>query len=533
MDIAKTIMDLLREILWGAFKALTWLINMVLDSTINGVLGFDIITNNDFISSAFTTFLALMPLIIVTKISYEVVKAMILDDEQGMQLYRKLASAVLGMVLAVSTQYLVVYANNLVKQTCTILATTDFSGNGGASTNVSGEGEQQLADPLILAVLQSFGGMSTGTDAQQLAAMDNTLSDGNGAGDLVHNYNLENNNFDINEMKNGDYRWQVNWMVLVGMLIYLILLFIVMLQMALRMIAIAFYYVITPLCCTSLTNYQNPQAFTIWKNSFLGQWLMNITQMFLLVLFMGIISDIGSQAGNYPLAQCALMFGAISLVITAPNFVQAMIGGYGAGIMETLNQMRSVGSVMGSGVKAAAGFAAGVGSATLGGGIAKAVAGTATQSTDPSTGAVTRSRAGGLAGAVLGSRSKTTGKDGSNISSSSQGGLAGALFGNRSYTAGADGSTTSDRVGGLAGAFAGDFSSHTDSDGVTSTVRSGGLAGAVTGTRTTLSSGDDKQTVNHGGIAGIARRQTITTFNNGAKTVSRDYRWGLGIKKRR
>ena len=67
---------------------------------------------------------------------------------------------------------------------------------------------------------------------------------------------------------------------------------------------------------------------------------MNLTQLFLLSLLGNIVSDISEVGATYPIACAAMFFGAFSLILTMPNFVQSMIGGYGAGVMETMQQMK-------------------------------------------------------------------------------------------------------------------------------------------------------------------------------------------------
>ena len=71
-----------------------------------------------------------------------------------------------------------------------------------------------------------------------------------------------------------------------------------------------------------------------------GAWAQNLTQIFLLSLFVGLLESISSATSTMPVASVALYFGAFSLIMTAPNFVQAMIGGYASGILDTLNHFR-------------------------------------------------------------------------------------------------------------------------------------------------------------------------------------------------
>lgn len=141
----------------------------------------------------------------------------------------------------------------------------------------------------------------------------------------------------------GEYIWDFGYIgTIVGLAIFMILLFIVTIEVAMRIIMIGFLYIIGPLCSLSLTNYNNPQAFVVWKNSILGMFVVNVTQIFLLQLLMNIASDISSAgSGNSNIiASIALYLGSFFAIIAIPGYVQSMIGGYGQGIMESMQQLK-------------------------------------------------------------------------------------------------------------------------------------------------------------------------------------------------
>ena len=95
------------------------------------------------------------------------------------------------------------------------------------------------------------------------------------------------------EKDQGDYIWDFSYIgTLVGLVIFVILLGYVSIEIAMRIIMIGFWYIISPLCCLSLTNQQNPQAFNVWKNAIMGAFLVNFAQLFLLQFFMNISSSI-------------------------------------------------------------------------------------------------------------------------------------------------------------------------------------------------------------------------------------------------
>ncbi|MDY4869403.1 MAG: hypothetical protein SO150_03555 [Faecalicoccus sp.] len=465
--------DLLQNFFWSILQPLIELIKSLVDALINGVLGLDIFTDNEYISGAYACAVAIMFLIIPAKIAYELVTAMVKDDDAGLDVHKKMGSAILGIMIAVSlTVGVTTIINPAVKDISqkilsVNMVTKDASGNEVKNYDVG--------DSLIKTVLVSFGGMAEGGpygaskfmeayNGQTLNITERYDMDGetdivdqDAEGEKSAQEEAENPPEDTDmpadapdqakeevkettkAHKKYDYVWQFGmFMSIVGCAIYVVLLFMLIIQIAVRMIAIGFYYIIGPICCTSLTNYQNPQMFNVWRNTLLGQWAMNVTQIFLLSLFVGLIDSITKASASYPIATAALYFGAFSLILSAPNFVQAMIGGYSAGVMESLNQIRG-------GFGMAAGAVGGAVAATIGrknkatghreGGIRGAVMGNKQ---------VDGSKKGGVAGANMGNKVSMNGIEGR------QGGLRGLAFGNDTFKQGKNGETIKERKGGVA-----------------------------------------------------------------------------------
>lgn len=336
--------DIITNLFWDIVDVLMTLVSSILDALINGVLGLDIFASNKFISDSFTFTKTLMFVIIPMKIVYELVSAMIRDDDAGLDVHKKLGSAFFGILIACS---LTVGITQVINPTIK-LATTQLLGYNVITTDKSGTttNNAQVGDTLIQQVLIGFGGMSKDGDygAKKLVE-ERTTSDF----DITERYEADT---DDGHQK-YEYKWKYGtFTTIIGLVVYIVMLLVITVQIATRMIAIGFYYIIGPLACTSLTNYQNPQAFTVWKNTILGQWAMNLSQIFLLALMTSLINSITKASGTYPLACCALYFGAFSLIISAPSFVQAMIGGYSAGVMDLVNSMRG-GFGIGKGIASA------------------------------------------------------------------------------------------------------------------------------------------------------------------------------------
>ena len=86
----------------------------------------------------------------------------------------------------------------------------------------------------------------------------------------------------------------------------------------------------------------NRRRLQYGKNTILGIFFVNVTQIFMLQLLMNLAGDI-SKAGSgnsNVIASIALYFGTFSAIIGLPKYVQSMIGGYGQGIMESMQQLK-------------------------------------------------------------------------------------------------------------------------------------------------------------------------------------------------
>ena len=436
-NVVRGAQDLLQSFFWSILSGLLGMVNSLLNSIVNGVIGLDLFSHNEFLSTAFNCSLALMFLAIPAKITWEIVSAMIRDDDAGMDIHKKLGSTALGIAIACSLTVGITKIINPVMQDASkailnVNLTNEIKSDSATS---------QLGDSLIESVLISFGGLPKDGDY--------------GASKFVEQYNK--NELKITKRDGDNYVWDFSiFMAIIGMCVYVVMLFVICIQIAVRVISIGFYYVIGPLACTSMTNYQNPQAFNVWKATIFGAWAQNLTQIFLLSLFVGLLESISSATSTMPVASVALYFGAFSLIMTAPNFVQAMIGGYASGILDTLNQFRgglgmakslvtgAVGSVIGRNNPHTGHLEGGARGKILGdvnaqgnrvGGARGAIFG------NPDSNG---NRNGGIKGATLGNSMNMGGVTGR------QGGIRGAIFGNDQLASGVGGTIERTRAGGMA-----------------------------------------------------------------------------------
>lgn len=560
--IQQDISNFFRDILWKIISMEMNLIEHLLDSLVGGVLSFGIL-DNVWIKDAFHACLLLMFIILPAKVIYEIVFAMVRDDDQGLDINKKIFGSLASVLLAVSLSTVVPLANNLTINVSKALLGGDYQVYDSSSNSWSGNGQKisnsksdkntkdSYAKELIIATFVNFGGMpetnqmfnyisnhSSGSkyETMDLGARrfyeyvtepDDALKgysgepseskerssdsffstdkydrwsfymkwdvDGNGMDgsddwDLMGkaDYSQYKNatsseEYDtfayVSGVSNGtnstltnerakktykyisehanQYVWDFSeFGVIIGLSIFVILIFIITIQIAMRIIMIGFLYAIGPICCTSLTNYQNPQAFQIWKNSLIGQFVVNVTEIFMLQFLMNISGEIAKLA-SINVASIALYIGSFMATLSVPKYVQSMIGGYGQGIMESLQQLRgTVGAAWSmTGGMATSGYKAIMGrhndfTGHYTGGIRGKIVGNKDSSGN---------RVGGVRGMIMGNK---------NHAGNYNGGFRGHIVGNRDVNG--------DLKGGLVGKLAGDqytptshgFSGTVDEDGV-------------------------------------------------------------------
>ncbi|MBM6840117.1 hypothetical protein H6A03_00970 [[Clostridium] spiroforme] len=436
--VSDAIANFFRDFMWSIISTEITCVQSLINALVNGVLSFGIL-DNTWIKDGYTACIALMFIILPVKIIYEIIFALVRDDDNNLDINKKIAGAVVCCILAMSLSTVVPLANNLSINVSKAIIGQQYEDNSSvvSSSNSASNSSntKDFAKELVIGTLCAFGGMERnntifsyvtndedegmdigaerfyeyitdpdealkGYEGEPSEAKKRTSdgffskgiynrwsfyyrwdtegegsTDGSDDWDLLGNYENDSSFTEVGrtseeygdksipsskeeatkaynyiEQHSGQYIWDFGYLgTIIGLAIFVILLFIITIEVAMRIIMIGFLYIIGPLACMSLTNYSNPQAFTVWKNSILGMFLVNVTQIFMLQFLMNIASDI-SKAGNNStvIASIALYFGAFSAVIAMPKYVTSMIGGYEQGIMESLNQMKgTVGAAWG------------------------------------------------------------------------------------------------------------------------------------------------------------------------------------------
>ena len=312
--IFEAISDTIRSILFGPLHAvLGWIINIV-DIILTEISGFSFI-NLPFVSACYETCLTMALVILPLKLVYEWVWLVISNDVEKWSL-KIFAVFQIVVVLLATPPVLTMVGNGVSQINQAILAGDVVDGESSASGKDAGEG---FALTMLVA--------TTGMDSEEAKV-------------FMEDFTSEN--FDINirdEDNNYIYDFDFIMPMFVGLAMWIIIFFIG-LQMASRQVSLAFFKIITPLCALSLTNKENPTAFTVWKNNIIGPFLMNTVQIFLFLFMFKLIDELGTNTSG--IAKLLFTIALLLVIISIPNKVAAMIGGYNAGIMEGLSSMQSI-----------------------------------------------------------------------------------------------------------------------------------------------------------------------------------------------
>ena len=315
--------DIIRNILWSCCDALINIINGLMEGLIDGVLPFSMF-EVDFVDQAYNFFIAVMILYLPLKVVYEIIYAMILDDEP-VDHGKKIRGVIFCFMLAIGVQMLTPSINTVAVNATSMLASnvnTDSADSGG------------LSSQMVASALSGFGGMNLSTSQRLVQRRSENL-----------NYNGdEGSSFSITERDSENvYVYEFSeLMAMIGLAIYVVLFFCISVQIASRSLTLIIYYVITPIVCTSLTR-QNPQPFTIWKNTVFSVYAINFIQILTLQLSGTIVTEIGkieSVSGIVLIyVQAILYFAILVMILGIPPFIQGLLGGYGAGVMESVRMM--------------------------------------------------------------------------------------------------------------------------------------------------------------------------------------------------
>lgn len=248
-------------------------------------------------------------------------------------------------------------------------------------------------------------------------------------GDSADSIYIEDEDGNGQVLTGNPHIWRFNLFgMVIGCAICAALLVMLLFQFALRMFYLAFFKIIGPLCCTSLTG-DNHQAFNVWRASVLQNYAMNVAQIFMLKFFLTIVDSLPQASSGLSLSAFVLFVAGISACISLPPFISSLFGGYGAGIMNGLSSAANVGRLALAGVGVSAGIAKGGAGAAKNMLLGKSEKGHEENEFGKRTGYDYKKQSGGLRGLIAGDVNKKIDKNGNVVGGVRSGGLASAFRG--------------------------------------------------------------------------------------------------------
>lgn len=328
--IIEGINNVIRGMLFSPLKCvLNWLIDIVM-IILEEISGFSFI-DLDFVSTCYQTVLIIVLVILPLKLIYEWIWLILGGDVEKWG--TKVTAILQIMIILLFTPPIMTAVAGTVKEVNTSILAGDVISDSSEST------AKDAGKNFAATVLHATTNMSEKKAKQ-----------------FIDEFN--SSKFDINKRNDDDeYVYDIDFIMPMFMSVALwICIFFVGLQIASRQVSLAFFKIIMPICSLSLTNRENPTAFTVCKNQLIGGFLLNIVQIFLFMFMFKLLAQLPEDASG--IAQLLFTIALILVIISIPNKVGAMIGGYNAGIMEGLQTIQST-MMLGSAAATAARFTGG------------------------------------------------------------------------------------------------------------------------------------------------------------------------------
>lgn len=225
-------------------------------------------------------------------------------------------------------------------------------------------------------------------------------------GDLGPEINITDN-FDVNAKdENGNYLYFATFTSLFLLIIesiagcFIFLLIAIMIGQ--RLFSIAYKYLLAPYPISGLIDHED-KSFATWMKMLLGDFMMNFAQVYgvYLTIILCNNASIQKMLGNDAIGICAkiiFFLAALLGVLNIPTIISTIIGGHGAGALQSLQETKTVLTMSKS-------LSAGITGATFGvaiGGFGGAIGGIGNAYHDPSKNSKLGYAMSGVAGAVRG-----------------------------------------------------------------------------------------------------------------------------------
>lgn len=193
--------------------------------------------------------------------------------------------------------------------------------------------------------------------------------------DLGPEINMEN--FDINAKENDEYiyfnTYTSLFLLIVESVVCSFIFILIAIQIAQRLFIMIYKYLLALYAISALIENED-RTFATWIKMIAGDFIMNFAQIYLTYLTLYLLNNstiqkaLGSDALGI-MCKIMLFIGGLVAIMNIPSSIAQLIGGHGAGALESLQQAKTITSISSAATLGMAGATIGTGLGAVGGAI--------------------------------------------------------------------------------------------------------------------------------------------------------------------
>ena len=188
---------------------------------------------------------------------------------------------------------------------------------------------------------------------------------------------IDMENFDINAKENDEYiyfnTYTSLFLLIVESVVCSFIFILIAIQIAQRLFIMIYKYLLAPYAISALIENED-RTFATWIKMLAGDFIMNFAQIYLTYLTLYLLNNstiqkaLGSDALGI-MCKIILFIGGLVAIMNIPSSIAQLIGGHGAGALESLQQAKTITSISSAATLGIAGATIGTGLGAVGGAI--------------------------------------------------------------------------------------------------------------------------------------------------------------------
>ena len=221
---------------------------------------------------------------------------------------------------------------------------------------------------------------------------------------------IDMENFDINAKENDKYiyfnTYTSLFLLIIESVICSFIFILIAIQIAQRLFIMIYKYLLAPYAVSALLENED-RTFATWIKMLAGDFIMNFAQIYLTYLTLYLLNNstiqkaLGTDALGI-MCKILLFIGGLVAIMNIPSSIAQLVGGHGAGALESLQQAKAITTMSTGATLGTAGATIGTGLGVVGGAIGVGVQEFAKYNASPDSGKMSTAMHT-LGGAVAGS----------------------------------------------------------------------------------------------------------------------------------